>query len=520
MKKALLAAVFVLSLISLMLSLTACTPPAESDFDYTVSIVDGSGAPVKDVIYKVTLGEEELAFGLTDSTGAFSGTLPGGTYKVTLESPFGDGFYYDAEAAVLTADAPNLTITLYDTLDATLQEALFFQGGGDSTTAIAFRDGAYRVELNAGINYFVFVPTVRGRYEISASGDNTVSLGYYGGPYYVQQDDILKNGASDGAEKLNGNLYFNIRTFNIGDDYSSTSKYVIGITADKNTSVLLSAKKVEELEMNPQELPWNEFILKNDPKAYTVPFGTAENIKLVDFDITDKTQTVVYNSVDGYYHFGTSDGPLVLLRVSTPSAYLDSFSFKSLCENTFYGCYLYNEDGSFKSKTSYHNMMLKYIDAADSKYGVVPLDKNLEESIKNYGAYNRWFDLTSQFNLFGDLALSVVEENAWLFCACYVEGYETENSDAPYKMKSEGSLVLNGNGAVYLKNEASVAVTFVLKYESGEVKITAEGGDVLDTEATNELTVEVAAGEIISVSSLTAGALVEVTYTTASIITE
>lgn len=515
MKKSHLSLILVLVLLTLALSLSACTPttPEDTEFDYTVSIVDGSGAPVKDMVYKVTLGDEEIAFGMTNSTGSFSGTVANGTYKVTVESPFGKEIFYDADTATFSKDAPNLTITIYDTLDGTMTESLFLQSGADSQTATAFRDGAYRVELKTGINYFVFVPTVRGRYEISASGDSTVSLGYYGVPYYVQTEDILKSGATDGAEKKDGKLYFDIRSYNIGEDYGSTSKYVIGITATADVSVLLSAKKVEDLEMNLQELPWSEVILGNDPPSYTIPYGTAENINLVDFDVTDSSLTVVYNSKDGYYHLGTADGPLMLLRVSTPSAYFENFSFKSLCENTYFACYLYNEDGSFKSKTSYHDMMLKYIDAADTKYGVVPLDKNLEVAIRNYGAYNRWFELTTQYNLFGDLASSVVAENAWLFAACYVEGYTSGNSDNPYIMKSEATVLLDGTGEVYLKNNASVALTFTLTNTGGMVKITTDSGDISDA-TLDVLTVTVEAGAVISISSLAEGELAPVTYTT------
>lgn len=515
MKKALLSTILILALLALALSLSACTPtqPEDTDFDYTVSIVDGSGAPVKDMIYKVFSGEEQIRFGLTDATGSFSGTLDNGTYKVTVESPFGKEFYYDAEDATFSEGAPNLTITIYDTLDDSMNEALFFQSGADSSTATAFRDGAYRVELAAGVNYFVFVPNLRGKYEISVSSDALLSLGYYGGPYYVQTEDILKDGASDGAEKKDGKLYFDIRRHNIGEDYASTSKYVIGITASADTSAYLSAKKVEDLEMNLQEMPWSEVILGNAPPSYTVPYGTSENIDLVDFDITDSSLTVVYNSDDGYYHLGTADGPLMLLRVSTPSAYLEHFSFKSLCESTYFACYIYDEDGTFKSKTSYHDMMLKYIDAADTKYGVVPLDKNLEEAIRNYGAYHNWFDFSSQNNLFGDLASTVKEENAWLFATCYVAGYKSGNATSPYTMKSEATVVLDGTGEVYLMNNSSVALTFKLSNASGSLKISSDNGDVFD-ESLDELVVVVSSGGSIGISSMTDNGLVEVSYTT------
>lgn len=516
MKKTLFSLIMAVVLVSLVLSLSACTPtqPDSTEFDYTVSIVDGSGAPVKDIVYRVMLGEEEVAFGLTNSTGSFGGTVGNGNYKVTLESPFGKEFFYDTSTATFSKDAPNLTITIYDTLDNTMTENLFLQSGSDGKTAVAFRDGAFRVELKTGINYFVFVPTVRGKYEISAVGDSTVSLGYYGVPYYVQTEDILKDGAAESSEKKDGKLYFDIRSYNIVEDYGSTSKYVIGITSSADTAVLLSAKKVEDLEMSPQELPWSEVILKNDPPSYTVPYGTAENINLVDFDITDSSLTVVYNSEDGYYHLGTADGPLMLLRVSTPNAYLDeNFTFKNLCENTYFACYIYNEDGSFKSKTSYHEMMLKYIDAADTKYGVVPLDKNLEEAIRNYGEYNKWFELATSFNLFGDFASSVVEENAWLFATCYVDGYASGNSDNPYTMKSEAAVILDGTGEVYLKNNASVALSFTVTNTNGSVKITTDSGVISDA-TLNVLTVTVEAGGVISISSLSEGELSEVTYTT------
>ncbi len=516
MKKALLSTFLILALLALALSLSACTPtpPEDTEFDYTVSIVDGAGAPVKDIVYRVMLGEEEVAFGLTNSTGSFSGTVANGSYKVTLESPFGKEFFYDTNTATFSKDAPNLTISIYDTLDKSMTENLFLQSGGDSRTAIAFRDGAFRVELKAGINYFVFVPTVRGKYEISAIGDSTVSLGYYGGPYFVQTEDILKNGEIGGVKKNDGKLYFDIRTQNIGEDYSSTSKYVIGITASADTAVYLSAKKVEDLELSIEEMPWNEIILGNDPPPYNVPYGTSENINLVDFDITDESLTIVYNSEDGYYHLGTADGPLMLLRVSTPNAYLDeNFTFKNLCENTYFACYIYNEDGSFKSKTSYHEMMLKYIEAADTKYGVVPLDKNLEEAIRNYGAYNKWFELATTFNLFGDLASRVVEENAWLFATCYVDGYTSGNSDNPYTMKSEATVILDGTGEVYLKNNASVALSFTVTNTNGSVKITTDNGVISDA-TLDMLTVTVESGGVISISSLSEGELSEVTYTT------
>jgi hypothetical protein len=124
---------------------------------------------------------------------------------------------------------------------------------------------------------------------------------------------------------------------------------------------------------------------------------------------------------DGYYHYGSADGPLVYLRLASPSKYISSF--EEMSETQFFGHYVYGDDGKFLYKISYHTMLLDYIAAAKAggDAGIYPLTEDLAVMLKNMGKHLGWYT-PAQFGgenvLFGT---DPITENAWLFACVIVE---------------------------------------------------------------------------------------------------
>ena len=485
-KRFLAFSVAVISVISLLLAFSACKnesePTTGGDVNYSVTVTDGAGAPVKDIVVRIYESGEQVKMSLTGDEGKVSVSLPAGDYTVALSSPFGKAFYYDSDACVLTADAPLLNVTIYDTIDTSAaSENLYFAFDKDSMTAPVVTDGGYRVPLSAGENYFIFMPTVRGRYEFKVTADASFTLEYNGAPSYVQNVNLAGDEAADSTVFMTdpSSIFFDIRAFHIGDSYGSTSKFVVSITAEANTTASITVGKVSDIPLSPQELPWEEKGLNANPSKYTVPYSDCDNVILTDFNIADPNLTVVYNDADGFYHLGTADGPLVYVRLTSASQYLGAF--QNVCENTLFGGYIYNEDGSFKSKVSYHTMMLKYIEAADETYGVYPLDNNLKEAIITFGEIQGWWRAGSMNYIFSDLGASLVTENAWLFAAAYVDGFTKGSVTEPLEITTTGKLALGEGDEIYIAVPSGAVASYSVTFDAlGDFTVLIDGSSTSD----------------------------------------
>lgn len=400
-------------------------PTLDGKIVYTVRVVDADGNPLPNMIVSLYDGEDLISIKMTDEHGEASCseknalTAKDTPYTVGVADTKNSDFYYNKSLAVLSDGKEEITLTIFEKTEGLHNETLYLAGGGDNgVTAPVLDDGGYYVELDEGENYFVFLPTRRGQYKISFVSDVGATMGYYGSPHFVQSNDLASTDGTGEVFKKEDSLFFNIRIFNVGEDYYSSSRYVFRIDADQAGSAIVNVKCADpNLPLSKEELPWEEYILPSDPEKYIPDFVVGGISELTDFDITDPTLKAVYNENDGYYHLGAADGPVILVKLAVDSQYIASF--KTIMETTQLAIYVYGEDGSLAKKINYHTMMQKYIDAADETLGVYPLTPALKEVFVVIGNAWGWYKSGANgiFSLLAPGAL--VEENACLFACCY-----------------------------------------------------------------------------------------------------
>ncbi len=398
-------------------------PNLDGKIVYKIKVTDPDGNAAPNIIVELYDGEKKIAMKMTDAEGIVkcseehpiaAGSEP---FKVKLVSPDGRALSYDEAAAVIADGAEEITVALYRTTLDLPTESLSI----DSDTPVeapVMSNGSYRVALKTGKNYFIFVAQERGEYLISTDFDENVNLGYHGGVFYVQQNDV--SGTDDTAEvvKSDAGITFKIRSFNVGETIDSSSKYVISIESDKETSGTLIIKRVADLPLSAEEMPWQEAPMVGSPEKFELsPNG--ESVALTDFDITDPTLAWVYSEADGYYHLGDENGPILYMRLNSSSKYAASLA--EICETNGYGVYIYDDNGDFVEKRSYSTLFTAYSEAADENTGVYPVTRDLYDFVVSYGAHNGWWERSAELNrFFGELAPRIIKENAWAFAVCYV----------------------------------------------------------------------------------------------------
>lgn len=375
---------------------------------YRVSVVDALGNPYTDGIIVSFTGENgETTMQKVDDSGVAEKTLTKGTYTVALMFT-GDesAYHYDRNGLEVTVDSPALEVVLAYTLPGQTT-ALYAQG--KDCVAYAVTDGCTYVTLNAGErNYYLFTPTTEGTYEISVIGD-VESIGYYGAPHFVQENNV--------GDVVDNVLTVSITAGMIGTGNTGTTVLVIGVDAGSAESAVLTIERVGAHQWTVEDEPWDVYA----PTVKLAPYTLPEGAVLANFDLT-ASYTLVYNEADGFYHLDSLDGPLVLVQLTEPNKYLDSF--KTILENTAIRRYFFDENGGFVKKEEYSNCVLEYLEYVDESSGVYPLTEDLKYIIQQHGGYAGWFDKNSGQYLFVDangMPLSgIQEESSWLFMCCYI----------------------------------------------------------------------------------------------------
>ena len=387
-------------------------PTAEStvtesqEVAYSVSVQDFMGTAMSDVVISIFSGDQEVAMKVARE-GSVNFSLPTGEYTFTLSANKGS-YYYDKAACTLTPASPNVTITLYaqteDTMTLWAPSPLTEEG--KEQTAYLVGEGATHCELmgDGEMTYFVFVPTRGGVYEISYIADGDADIGYYGMPINVFSNKLL--------DTVDNKIEISIRDDSVNiENPQQTGQFVFGIlpSASNMTDCIFTITRVGDIKLSPADAPWEEY-KATQVKAYEGEHGNT----LVDLDVTDPDLTVVFNEADGYYHYGTADGPVVFIRINSASPYLDSLV--TITEFTRLGVYIYDEDNNFVKKESYHEMLDAYKAICDDN-GVCPLTPELEYMVKMFGEKQEWWNFSQGRHIFGDKI--VPPSTAWLFICCY-----------------------------------------------------------------------------------------------------
>ena len=375
----------------------------QNEISYKVTVQNSDDTPASDVIVKVLKGGEELSFKLVGPTGFVTFKLAEDSYTVRIETPSGEALHYDAEAAVLTPAAPEITLTVHETVTATFPlNAPSKRGDYGSFDAAALGEGQAFISYNSGdYTYVVFTPTRPGMYEFSCEGEDA-TLSYHGAPINVFETPL--------ADVVDGKITLAIPAGSIGDSPDATAQFVFRLEG-VGSGCIFTVTRTGDVPKSPYDEPW------------TVPMPTAEDLvpyagvtdgTLTDLDVTNPALTVVLGE-DGYYHLNASDGPVVFIRLSTANPYMADF--KTICDTTRICAYLYNEDGSFDRRESYNEMILEYLTVANED-GVVPLNEQLAYMVKTAGDYMGWWNFSDGLDIFGDKIVDPAI--AWLFaCAVY-----------------------------------------------------------------------------------------------------
>lgn len=418
-------------LAALMLTAVGCKEPDSPSSDlppaqdsgkatYTIFVTDYQGnVPSYDVLVEVKKNGETIGMKKTDAQGKAAFELEKGEYTFVPTAAKAE-VYYDEVVCKLTADRTEATVVLYAMSDAKQTIYPHFESIGDRMAYEAARvgEGATYVEIDRDdMSYYIFTPTRGGIYRISYIANEQLLLGYYGDANVVL--------AESAAKVENGAFEIEIQNGSVGTEGAGgTLRMVIGLGSATLDNAILVIERVGDPT---PILEWTDYIPAQRPSASLR--SDYLNHELVDISITDPTVKVVYNREDGYYHYGEENGPVVFMRISTPSKYLASFT--EICDTTrMYK--LFYENGQLVKKESYNEMIAAYAAICDDN-GVVPLTEDLVYMIKNCAEQMGWFDIDAtgsgilttdqEGNPTGVTAGNLVKDNAYLFACCYVNEF-------------------------------------------------------------------------------------------------
>lgn len=397
-------------------------PPVTDDgkATYTISVVDYKGnVPAVDVLIEVQKDGATVGMKKADANGCVSFELDKGDYTFIPTAAKGE-FYYDAEACVLSAEKTQVSVTLYGVAGNKQTIYPHFESIGDRMAydAATVGEGATYVSIDRDdMAYYIFAPTRGGIYRISYVAEAELTLGYFGDANVVLTESAAK--VQDGAFEIE------VKNGSVGTEGAGgTLRMVLGLGSATVDEAILIIERVgdptpvlEWVDYFPTKLPTDS--VRSD---YL-------NHELVDISITDPLVKVTYNPADGLYHYGAVDGPIVFVRISSPSKYLASFT--EICDTTrMYK--LFYEGEKLVKKESYNEMIAAYAAICDGN-GVVPLTDELIYMIKNCAEQMGWFEIDvtgsgvltadQNGNPTGVTAANLVKENAYLFACCYVNEF-------------------------------------------------------------------------------------------------
>lgn len=405
-------------IIALLLAAVLCAgllAACGGDATYKVKVLDGQGEPyASGVIVKFMQGGSQVAMQPVGENGVAEKKLPKGDYTVELvftdESISG---HYDTGKAVLSAKNTSIEITLYNGVvgeGTSLHATSPVTGEGKDYTAYPVNVGSTYVSLEAKErNYFLFAPSESGTYEFSVNSSD-YAIGYYGSPYFVQAQSI--------SEVKDNKISVSVSQSMIGEGGAGTAVFVIGIDGGaEKADCVLSIKNVGEAEHTVADEPWTEYVTTHMPKPFSLKLGAGEKLTYVDIKGTTADNKVVYNETDGFYHFGTADGPVVYLNLGKTAPYV-SLQTVIQGDGVAGGApireYFYDENGEFVKKEDYTNILISYFENMDENLFVYPLNDDLIYIIKN--GCNGWWDTESPDFIFDGCN----SEIGWMFALCYV----------------------------------------------------------------------------------------------------
>lgn len=218
----------------------------------------------------------------------------------------------------------------------------------------------------------------------------------------------------------------------------------------------------------PVEIPWTFY-----ENTYDFSYEIDADATVQDIDLMDGNQHDAVLGADGFYHYGSAEGPLMVADLSTIE-----INLTEAYANGGLRAWLLDENRQTISKVDYNEAMNQYLQA-----GLVPVTQELTVMLQEIGISHGWWVAGSI--LFPEAAPENTD-NAWM----HLCGYLVENQG----VNVSGAVVTGANGDVIielLRDDAVIDGITVLS-EDGTYTLegVAEGSYVLRISQVNHVTRE------------------------------
>ena len=320
--------------------------------------------------------------------------LPKGNYVVSVEYESPTLGCYSSDL-ILTEDKRNVIVETDVAIGGGKGEVadIYVVEEGDPPAYYIYQGANPIVNMQDGLNYFVFVPKESGMYRISAQ-NTSATLTYWGGStnFIIEQTESL------GGDYSNNSVVRSVSKNNIGSNGGGVS-FIFALEGD--TTATLLVERIGEAE---SEIPTTVYSESKPPKkAYSYTGAT-----LPYFDVTADNYKLVKGS-DGYYRL---NGNLVYVDLD-----YTVLSMTTLVEKTGFKRYFdTNGDGKYDKIEDYTPLLADYVKYRHEASGYYPLTDALMYMIKNGGEQQGWWDSTSANYQFAGKDINV--DIAWLFFCC------------------------------------------------------------------------------------------------------
>lgn len=200
----------------------------------------------------------------------------------------------------------------------------------------------------------------------------------------------------------------------------------IAVKNDKAASVSIKVEK-KEVQKEP-EVEWITYQNVHTPSDFTFD-GKVSNLEYVDTE--DGIDDSPYRDEDGFYHFGSEDGPLLYVDLDD--------SMMNLVEAVGYGklAYVGYDGEKIVTKIDFTVAFNAYAAKADKNTMLYPLTEDLIQIYKLVGQNNNWYGEEG--------FLELTDPDCWMFACYYDATLLEEDKDDEDDNITGGGITGDGN---------------------------------------------------------------------------
>ena len=280
---------------------------------------------------------------------------------------------------------------------------------------IIHEPGSFDIPLmHAHVTVFTFYPMQSGVYQITVG--NNVLIGYYGGnaTELLNMADVQHAVTFQWLCTEEPVIEYETILDPMGDPFEiphliSGQKAMIGIISGGTSAVVTIERLGDYVPPLEETMEWTQYVPEEEPEVVA---PTEEN-DYIGIDVADDISSILVLGEDGYYHYGTSDGPVVVIDLSVREGFYLDFS-AATAEKTI-GYFLYvNDELVTKFDCGAYLTALQQL-------GPVALTEEILNVVQNVGQFENWWAVAFD-------GAYAEHPNSWMALCSYVEGTENDST--------------------------------------------------------------------------------------------